>query len=262
MGTRFAVRLTRAAIVVAVLACSIGESQAAFIRVGVLPDFGNNAVAEIFSSGDLTGTATTLDVASFNALSVADLRASYDVLYIPWLSGAAANLDWTTRVLPYLQAGGGVVFEDPDSVGQLAPAVIGAVAENGAGNLVITANVPGLTDGIDPSTFANTHIAFSSWIAGFFPFMVDTSNGNTVGLYSTAFGGHIVLTGPDQNFHSIRGSNQYQFEIQEIQFASAGAPLTVTPAPPSLILAVVGFGMVGLVGLGGMRRRLSALRFR
>ncbi len=261
MGARFAIRLTRTAILVAAFACSIGESQAAFIRVGVLPDVGNNAVAEIFSSGDLSGTATTLTVLGFNALSVADLRASYDVLYIPWISGAAANLDWATRVLPYLQAGGGVVFEDPDSVGQLAPAVIGSEVDQGdVSGFVITANVPGLTDGIDPTTFANSHIAFTSWMAGFFPFMIDTNNSNaTIGLYSTAFGGHIVLTGPDQNFHSDRGSNQYQFEIQEIQFAAAGAPLNATPAPPSLILAVVGFGMVGL---GGMRRRLSALRFR
>ncbi len=63
--------------------------------------------------------------------------------------------------------------------------------------------MPGLTAGIVDS-FVNNHIRFTAWEPALSPFL--TKNGNTVGLYGEfAGGGRIVLTGPDQDYHSDRG---------------------------------------------------------
>lgn len=177
---------------------------------------GNQAANQVFSGGFLTGSCTRLgDTAAFNAMTPAQIRASYDVLLVTWAGDSGLNLDWATRVLPFLQLGGGVIFEDPSNVGDLAPAV--TAFDGGFGGPYLLSPVPGLTDGIAGS-FVNDHISILSWDSGIFtPFI---SNGfNTLGLYAEVpGGGRMVVTAPDQDYHSIPGGDQFNFLVNEIRW--------------------------------------------
>ena len=203
--------------------------------VGVGSNSGNASAAQIFSSGDLTGTFSTIGFAAFNALSVEDLRAAYDVLIFTWVSTNAINADWNTRLLPYMALGGGIVFEDPGNIGDLAPGV--SASGLGGGSSTVTAVVPGLTDGI-VSSFVNNHIRFNAWDPALSPFL---QLGSAVtGLWGQFGSGCIVLTGPDQHFHGFRGAgnpagNQYNLLLNEVDFVahSCGNPVEIDIKPGS-----------------------------
>jgi len=204
------------------------------VRVaGVGANLGNVVANAVFSSGDLAGTITRLTAVQFNALTPAQLREQYDVLIITWASSNTLDVDWDTRLLPYLQAGGGVLFDgDPNNVGDLGAVVstsfLTVEGESPAG-IAVTAAVPGLTDGIN-DLFANNHIRFATfpaWDPALSPFMAFTTGPNTgavVGLHGRFEAGCIVMTGPDQDFHGVRGGfgsglNQYNLLVNEIRFA-------------------------------------------
>jgi hypothetical protein len=197
-------------------------SPAPLIRMaGIGGNFGNQAANAIFSSRDLPGTITrTLTTAQFNALSPAQLRASYDVLLITWNSPAALNLNWNTRLLPYLSAGGEVIYEDPNNLSDLSPAVTGSTYN--AGGPYKLQPVPTLTDGITTS-FASRHIRFSGWASQTLsPFL--TAGSDTIGLYGQAGAGRIVLTGPAQDYNGLRraadpsAANQYNLLLNEVRW--------------------------------------------
>ncbi|WP_412063049.1 hypothetical protein [Rubrivirga sp. IMCC45206] len=190
------------------------------IRVAAIGgNFGYRAADDVFANGDLVGSVDRLTAVQFNAMTVADLRAAYDVLLFTWNSPTAVDADWATRLAPYLALGGGVLWEDDENVGDLAPAVT-AVQNHGSGTLTITP-VPGLTDGIT-GVFANYHIRFDAWAPAFSPLM--TIGGTTRGLYAddTSTGGRIVLTGPDQDFHAHDGDNAYAFLVNALMWVSSG----------------------------------------
>jgi len=52
------------------------------------------------------------DAVTFNNMTPAQLRAAYDVLLFPYTTNVANDATWTTRLLPYLSLGGGIVTED------------------------------------------------------------------------------------------------------------------------------------------------------
>ena len=216
------------------VAVDLGTGEVFFntVRVaGVGANLGNTEADDVFSSGDLAGTITRLTEAQFNALNPAQLRQQYDVLIITWASAGTLNVDWNTRLLPYLQAGGGVLFDgDPNNVGDLSAVVsttfTGTELSDG---ISVTTLVPGLTDGIN-NLFANNHIRFATfpaWDPALSPFLAFTSgpnNGAVVGLHGRFDAGCIVMTGPDQDFHGVRGGlgsglNQYNLLVNEIRFA-------------------------------------------
>jgi hypothetical protein len=211
--------------------------------VGVGANFGNTAASQICSSGDVDCTYTQISEAAFNAMSVADLRAAYDVLIFTWVSDPALNADWTTRLLPYMDLGGGIVFEDPGNLGDLAPGVVALNFEAGP-PIVVSAVVPGLTDGIRNS-FANTHIRFAAWDPALSQFLTHAPSGSIVGLWGRFGSGCIVLTGPDQHFHGFRGApdpagNQYDLLLNEVEFVLGlagtcriGPPATLELEPPT-----------------------------
>jgi len=207
------------------LAVTSGAAASHSIAIaGVGANFGNQAAAQICSSGDLPCTFTTLDTATFNGMSPAALRASFDVLIFTWVSNPAINADWTTRLLPYMSLDGGVIFEDPGNLGDLAPGVTAFNFDTGSSGMVISAAVPGLTDGIADS-FANNHIGFSAWDPALSPFIMKDST--VVGLWGRFDSGCIVLTGPDQHFHGFRGGpgfagNQYNLLVNEVNFVTHG----------------------------------------
>ncbi len=220
------------------------------IRVAVIgDDSGNRATYTVFSSGDLLGTATHLcghavepsrtdgpdgvtincsAAPTFNGQSPEQLRAQFDVLLFTWVSQPQVNADWATRLLPYLQLGGGIIFEDPGNIADLAAVLTVNSIDVGGGvaNITTVGAVPGLTDGIT-TAFENNHFTLTPVVGGLSPFLtrdLDVVVG-WYGEFPATGGGRIVITGPDQHFHGFRGAggaagNQYNLLINEIRWVT------------------------------------------
>ncbi|MEW6270077.1 MAG: hypothetical protein AB1689_12365 [Thermodesulfobacteriota bacterium] len=212
-------------LVLAVAAASPASgAPAAPLRMAVV-DASQGAADQVFASGDVAGSIERIDAATFNALSPSELRQAYDVILFSWSSDPAVDAGWTSRILPYLELGGGVIFEDPGNVADLAPGVLG-VELDGCCAVALSAGVAGLTTGIrgDPGGFVNFHIRFTAWDGALAPFLVQGAD--VLGLYGELpGGGRIVLTGPDQDFHAERDGfgahgNQYNLLLNEIRWVS------------------------------------------
>jgi hypothetical protein len=199
-------------------------SQAQIRIAGVGASFGNAEANVVCSSGDLFCTVTRINEAAFNALTVPQLRAAYDVLLITWASDPSLNADWSTRLLPFLNAGGGVIFDgDSGNPGDLFPAV--TASGSGGGSSTVTAVIPGLTGGIINSV-ANNHVVFTAWDPAFTPFLA--LGGSVTGLAGNIGNCRAVLTGPDQDYHAQRSAsagssarNQYDLLVNEIAWVAA-----------------------------------------
>lgn len=189
-------------------------AAAAPIRMAVVGLYGDSA-QQLFDSGDVAGTITFVDAWDYDAVSPADLRAAYDVILFPYLDDFV-DADWTTRLLPYLALGGGVLFESPPNGGDLAPGV-SATSAYQCCSVQVTATVPVLTDGVhgDPGGFDGAYQLFTAWDPMLAPFL--GQNGTVVGLYGEApGGGRIVLTGPLLGYWSDRdfdGSPRNQYRL-------------------------------------------------
>ena len=55
----------------------------------------------------VTRIFTPVDLAAFNLLTVPALRAAYDVLVFVFANSPVSDADWTTRLVPYMDLGGG-----------------------------------------------------------------------------------------------------------------------------------------------------------
>lgn len=194
------------------------------IRVAAIgANDGTRAADMIFSSGDLPGSVTRLSTAQFNALTGAQLRASYDVLIVTWNTPNNLNIDWTTGIKPFLDFGGGVIWEDPVNIGKLKPAINGQALDSGGPYTIMP--VAGITDGVT-SSFVNRHTRYLSWDPHFAPFIM--SGADVVGLYGQfENGGRMILTGPDNDYHAVRAAggaagNQYNMLVNEIQWVAPG----------------------------------------
>lgn len=219
------------------------------IKVGAVGcSCGNNAADAIFSSGDMAGTIERISVTTFNGMSVAELRARYDVLIITWATSASLNADWNTRLKPFLEAGGGIYWEDPNNMSDIT-AIVGSVGGSGSTIRRNGTNVPGLTDGVlsdgaDTYMFANNHIGFGGWASWLSPFLIAGSSASptTVGLYGEFGSGRMVLTGPDQDYHGMRGStysyeaNQYRLLLNTLRWVSRRVPAGATGVRPAISL--------------------------
>lgn len=214
-----------------------------FIRIaGVGCNCGNNAANQIIANGDIHGSIERITVAEFNAMSVQDLIDNYDVLIITWIS-SGLNTDWSTRIEPFLAAGRGVVWEDPASMGGLSDIITTGGIAWGSWGLI---PFPGLTEGIT-ADFVNNHIVMASWAPWLSPFI--TLGGSVVGLAGVApNGGHLMVTGPDQDFHAWRNGwgasgNQYNLLINQILWLGEPAhPSTPEPTVSPVVTGDLGEG--------------------
>lgn len=199
-------------------------NNSAPIRVAAVgADMGRRAAYQVFAEGDLTGSVTHVDVDEFNSLSVEELRASYDVLLFTWATSTRLDVDFGTRLRPYLEQGGGIVFEDAGNTPDLAPGAWAAPKFPFMGPFTIS-SVPGLTSGVTDE-FPHNHFAFTSWDAHLTPLL--WANGTAVGLYGGfPGGGRMVVTGTDQHLHGNKRSsraserNQYTFLRNELCWAA------------------------------------------
>lgn len=69
---------------------------------------------------DGADTYDSISAVDFNALSPAELAARFDVIVLPWNITGSANMDWDTRIRPFLNLGGGILWEDPNNIGDIA----------------------------------------------------------------------------------------------------------------------------------------------
>lgn len=203
------------------VAILFGSANAA-TNIGVVgtSGLGTNWIANIVATGDIDGTVVYMDALTYNATSPADLRVSYDVLLFPCCANISIDVDWNTRLLPYLALGGGILWENPfqPSLNQLF-AVTSAFGPTGGSPILITATVPGLTDGITNS-FVNNHIRFNSWDPALSAF-IGNGLSETYGLYGEFGAGRIVLSGPDNNWHHL--TNQRQLVLNTVLWLTDGA---------------------------------------
>ncbi|HIF20907.1 MAG TPA: hypothetical protein EYQ27_03135, partial [Gemmatimonadetes bacterium] len=200
--------------------------------VGVGNNGGDEAAHEVVSDGHIEGSVARISHSTFNAMSVADLIATYDVLIITWATASSLDFDWDTRARPFLEAGGGIMYEDPENMDDLAAIVSEPSSCSGSGFQDIIADVPGLTDGVSSATdlgfnsLINNHMCFADWADWLSPFLeIPASAGGpyTTGLYGTWGAGRIVLAGPDQDYHSesdgsLTERNQFQLLINVLKW--------------------------------------------
>ncbi|MEX2308381.1 MAG: hypothetical protein WD738_12340 [Pirellulales bacterium] len=206
----------------------IGSSaRAGPIRLAIVGPGANQAASQVVGT-EVPGTDTTLSEAQFNAMSVTQLRANYDALLIGFNATGSLNVDYNTRIGPYLQAGGGVIFESPQNLGDLATLVTGTTDVT-SGTFAVIAT-PILTDGFGTSTsLINAHMTFTTRPAWLSPFLLNGSF--TVSLYgeSPVGQGRLVLSGPDNDYHGVSGGpgadgNHYQLLVNELRWLAAAVP--------------------------------------
>jgi ABC-type glycerol-3-phosphate transport system substrate-binding protein len=239
-----------------------GTSQA--VTIGILANssgnallVGNQIAAELGSS-----TSSSLAVATYNATSAADLRASFDVLVFGWYGGGT-NVDWNTRLLPYLNLGGRVIIEAPGVLNQFTMADAGftAVELNGSGALTFDLTIPGLTDGLLDSAFSNSHISITNYSSDWTRFMTGPGGTNAGILRTFASGGAIIVSASDDFYHGNQlgtvGSstrNQYEFARNKVDWVLAPVITPTVPEPGVITLFLVGAICMLLASL---RRRVQ-----
>lgn len=195
------------------------------IRVAAVgADMGSRAAYQVFAEGDLPGSVTHLEMGDFNHLFPEKLRASYDVLLFTFVTPERLDADYETRLSPFLELGGGVIFEDPGNTADLAPAALKTSKFPYQGTFAL-ATVPGLTSSVS-SAFPHNHFAFTAWDPRLAP--LETVNGIATGLYGGfRGGGRLVVTGTDQHAHGDKYSpyswarNQYHFLRNELCWTAA-----------------------------------------
>ena len=206
-------------------------------------------------------TLTVVNSSSFNALSVSALAGAYDVLIFPWTLSTSLNADWSTRILPYLQLGGGVLWEEPANTGDLSGSGIsfGSPAYSGTVSLVPPFGDPGPVSPTGAEGFYHIHYGITGHNTDWAPFSTDTSGGihGVYGEFGT-MGGRMVLGVSDNLYHPSFSNpgeaDHYQFTINEINYIATGSVTGVpeVPEPGSMIL--LGSGLVGLARYARRRK--------
>jgi len=217
--------------------------------IGYVGGYGNvnSNVSNIASDLGLTN-AGNIGVATWNSNSGAALAAIYDVLVVGWTTSTTMNADWVTKVLPYLNAGGNLIWEDPNNLSELTA---GGLTFGGgvSGTGIFSSVIVGLTDS---GASTHNHFSISSFTSDWTKF-VESAGGTTLGVFQTfASGGTMLVQGPDNFYHSSRGAPEYAFAKNMVSYSLSDS-IAPVPLPASLPLLLAAFG-----GLAIFRRRGKA----
>lgn len=250
----------------AALLCASSVSANASL-IGVFTDGSiDNAysnVEHVVNSGNLTpadgaDTVSAISNTDFNSMSTADLLSNYDALVVPWMINASANFDWLTVILPYLNGGGSILWENPNDLSELAASGLGLTADDSI--------YPGITDETeisltspfgDGSAVGNFHIHFGITDASDWDIFSVDINGGVHGVNKEfANGGRMVIGVSDNLYHpdfTTSGVEDHEsLTTNELNWLLTGdisgvTPPTGVPAPHSL--ALFGFGLLALRSL-------------
>jgi hypothetical protein len=221
---------------------TVGGLTSGYVRMlGVGGNFGNREFDFVFSSGDRAGSISRISNAAFDGLfasqttdsaRAAVLRASYDVIMFTWASPYDGNITYGL-ISAYLKQGGSVFMDgDYANVGNLSPTIIGAENEGSSGcSYILNSPAPFPTliaNGIN-GCFVNNHLSISSWPSWMHPYIMASDNSTTMavaGIYPSGLQGRLIIQGPDQDFHAVRGGadpggNQYKMLLNQLDFLSA-----------------------------------------
>lgn len=253
--------------VIGISAALVGMSAQASV-IGMFTDgsIGNAAtnMNTVVTSGALTpgdgaDSWVALDSATVNAMSTADLLAAYDTIVMPWYVSTSFNADWNTVLLPYLNGGGSILWEDPNNIGELAASGIGLSNSNiygSVGESDISLVAPFGDAGA--SGFYHIHYSITSADPSWGVWSTDV-NGGIHGVYKEfANGGRMVLGVSDNLYHpnytNPGEADHMQLTVNQLNWLNTGS-IDGIELPESGSLALM---LAGLAGLMMTRRRKKA----
>jgi len=211
----------------------------------------------------------SLDNATINAMSVADMIAMFDILIVPWTISGSLDMDWTTRLRPYLEGGGNVLWEDPANAtgGDLTGSGLTFSSGNGYTSMDISLVPPYDSNGAEG--YYHVHYTITSVGADWSAFSTD-ADGGVHGVVGAFGAGRMVLGVSDNLFHANFANSDTDpaedsylaFFENEIRFVRTGSVNgTAGPFEPvptlgqwGLIALALLLGLVGMSRLGSMRR--------
>ncbi|MCG6969441.1 MAG: PASTA domain-containing protein [Gammaproteobacteria bacterium] len=209
-------------------------------------DATTGATEEIFANGDLVGSIDRPSWSVYREMTTEDIINNYDVFLIPYNTSASLyDFDWSTRVLPILASGGGVIWEAPMTTGTAGSPLfdqrgIRYTCPNGTicyipNSPLDVLQAPGITDGITGDfTFTTGYLL--NWDAQLTPFLQANATGLgtiTYGLYGEVNAGRIIVTQNAQDDSGLSTGtaaqvNAYNLLVNKLQWVSSS---TLPPDP-------------------------------
>lgn len=203
------------------------------------------ATEEIFANGKLVGHVDRPSWDVYRELTTKDIVDNYDVLVIPGnIQDWQYNIDWNSRLLPFLASGKGVIWEGALSglanIPLIQTGLTRYVCPDGSICYIPTTpltvlSVPGITDGIT-SDFGSDASRLISWDSRLTPFLQTSATGlGTVsyGLYGQIDAGRTIITVNYQDDIGLSTgdatqANAYNLLANKIQWVASS---TATPNP-------------------------------
>ena len=217
-------------------------------HVGLLSTGGTgNASSNVayFVSQNPGYTWESVDNTTINAMTVAQMNSTFDILIVPWAISSSLDMDWATRLLPFLTAGGNVLWEDPTNAqdGDLD----GSGLTFGGSYTSSDISLVPPYDANGAEGYYHVHYTIASHNADWSPFSVD-ADGGVHGVVGEFGAGRMVLGVSDNLYHADFATDTatYNFMINETNFVLTGS---VSGAPPGDVVPIPTLGQWALIVL-------------